>query len=105
MEYYVLDCCEVDVVGVVVIVNGDVFYFWSYEWFLVCGFVMVNVEGNMLLNLFKLVGGINVIWFGEMESGLIIVCVEYLYCGDYSVCIFGIDVDQVNSYGLLNMFV
>lgn len=93
MEYYVLDCWEVDVVGVVVFVNGDVFYVWSYEWFVVWGLVIVNVEGNMLLNLFKLVGGINVIWFGELEDGFIIVCIEYLYWGDYSVCIFSIDVD------------
>ena len=105
MEYYALDRREADAAGAAAIANGDAPYPWSYEWFLARGSATVNVEGNTPPNLPKLAGGINATWFGEMESGLITARVEYLYRGDYSARIFGTDVDQVNSYGLLNMFV
>lgn len=104
MEYYALDRREADAAGAAALANGDAPYAWSYEWFVARGSATVNVEGNTPPNLPKLAGGINATWFGELEDGLITARIEYLYRGDYSARIFSTDVDQVNSYGLVNMF-
>jgi iron complex outermembrane receptor protein len=105
-EYYALDRRDADAAGDAALASGAAPYAWSQEWFDARGSVAVDVSGNTPPNLPKLSGGFHASYFYEVGSaGLITSRIEYLYKSDYESRIFNSDVDHVDSYDQVNLFI
>ncbi|GGF70694.1 TonB-dependent receptor [Alteromonas lipolytica] len=105
VEYYALDRREADAAGAAALADGTAPYPWSYEWFLARGSATVDVGSNTPPNLADLSAGLHATYFYELSSGLITARAEYIYKGDYQARIFNTDVDLVDSYDQVNLFV